>query len=146
MNEQYYDLTQNGAQTQSLLNAIPNKVDKAISKTWAELKALRDGGTLVPGQFYRITDYVTTVAATIDDNCGEQLVRSAGHPFDILVFAGSPSELNEQAWAVQHDGDTYFQNARLEAWQLKYCLDNDATRFDWADTEQGKGVIYEMQD
>ena len=161
-----YDLTQTGPEVQGILNkanpmpsrseydatiqgintAIAGKVDKAVSVTYAALKALRDGGTLVPGQLYRITDYVTTVAATIDDNCGEQLVRSAGHQFDLLVRADSVSTLNEQAWAVQHDGDTYFQNARLEAWQLKYCLDNDTARFDWADTEQGKGVIYEMQD
>lgn len=146
MNEQYYDLTQNGSQTQALLNSIPNKVDKAVSITYAALKALRDGGTLLPGQYYRITDYVTTVNTTPDPNTGMVMVRSAGHQFDLLVRADAADTLSETAWAVQHDGDTYFQNARLEAWQLKYTLDNDSNRFDWADTEQGKGVIYEMQD
>ena len=34
----------------------------------------------------------------------------------------------------------------MSAWELKYCLDNDTTRFAWADTENGKGVIYYMRD
>ena len=92
---------------------------KPILKTWAQLKDARDAGNLIPGQYYRITDYVTTVnGATITN------ARSAGHPFDILVRADSANTLNEQAWAVQHDGDTYFKDARLEAWELKYRLDN----------------------
>ena len=92
---------------------------KPILKTWAQLKDARDAGNLIPGQYYRITDYVTTVnGATITN------ARSAGHPFDILVRADSVSTLNEQAWAVRHDGDTYFKDARLEAWELKYRLDN----------------------
>lgn len=41
---------------------------------------------------------------------------------------------------------SHFQNARMEAWRLKYCLDNDTTRFAWADTAGGKGVIYRMTD
>lgn len=33
----------------------------------------------------------------------------------------------------------------MNAWELKYCLDNDKSLFDWAATE-GKGVIYYMKD
>ena len=33
----------------------------------------------------------------------------------------------------------------FEAWELKYCLDNDSERFAWADPA-GKGVIYYMKD
>ena len=33
----------------------------------------------------------------------------------------------------------------MNAWELKYCLDNDKALFDWADTN-GKGVIYYMKD
>lgn len=87
-----------------------------ILKTWAQLKDARDAGNLIPGQYYRITDYVTTSMAAN--------TRSAGHPFDIIVRADSKDTLNEQAWAVKHDGDTYFEGARLEAWELKYQLDN----------------------
>ena len=92
---------------------------KPILKAWAQLKDARDAGNLIPGQYYRITDYVTTVnGATITN------ARSAGHPFDLLLRADSADTLNEQAWAVKHEGDTYFKDARLEAWQLKYRLDN----------------------
>ena len=42
--------------------------------------------------------------------------------------------------------DPYFANAKLPSWQIKYCLDNDTSRFVWADEENGKGVIYYMKD
>ena len=86
---------------------------------YGELKAIKDAGNLIPGQYYRITDYVTTVKGATITNA-----RSAGHQFDILVRADSANTLNEQAWAVRHEGDTYFKDARLEAWELKYRLDN----------------------
>lgn len=42
--------------------------------------------------------------------------------------------------------DAYFADCNLPAWELKYSLDNDTTKFAWADTENGKGVIYWMKD
>lgn len=122
------------------LERIEHAALQPIAITYEALKTLRDGGAMVPGQYYRITDYVTMVTATSPST------RSAGHPFDIIVMALDATTLSEEAWAIQHDGDVYFQNARLEAWQLKYTLDNDSHNYKWADTEQGKGVIYEMED
>ena len=106
--------------------------------TYADLKALRDAGKLIPGQSYRITDYTctTTQAGT----------QSAGHVFDIIVVADSESKLNESARAISHEGDTYFSACNLAAWKLQYCLDNDTDRFEWADAANGKGVIYRMID
>ena len=106
--------------------------------TYAQLKAKRDNGQLVKGQQYRITDYVTTTA--------QANTQSAGHQFDIIVVADSEDKLNENARAIQHSGDTYFANCKLESWELKYCLDNDTNRFSWADTTNGKGDIYYMKD
>lgn len=40
----------------------------------------------------------------------------------------------------------YFDASNLSAWKVWYCLDNDNTRFYWADTENGKGVIYRLID
>ena len=110
----------------------------SVKITWAELKALVDNSKLVVGQQYRITDYTctTTQAAT----------KSAGHVFDIIVTADSESVLNEEARAIKHDGDTYFTNCDLNAWKIWYSLDNDTNRFDWADSVNGKGVIYRMID
>jgi hypothetical protein len=158
MNEEFYDLTQDGTQVQAILNkanqlpskaeydatirdintSLADKIGKAISITYAALKALRDGGTLKPGQLYRITDYVTTTA--LEDT------QSAGHQFDIIVRADANNKLNEKAYATIHSGDTYLANSKLEAWKLKYTLENDSTRFIWADEDNGKGVIYFMED
>ena len=106
--------------------------------TWDTLKALRDSGKLQKGLRYRITDYRCTTLQTD--------TRSAQHPFDIIVTALSSSMLSEKALAILHDGDTYFANSKLQGWQLWYCLDNDVTRFAWADTTNGKGVVYRMID
>lgn len=102
------------------------KNGKTINTTWADLKTLRDNSQLVAGQWYRITDYVTT---TVQEN-----TQSAGHQFDVIVRADSTNVLNENAYAALHSGDTYFSTAgaNLAAWELKYCLDNDTTKFAWA--------------
>lgn len=39
-----------------------------------------------------------------------------------------------------------YEVCNLSAWELKYCLDNDNSRFAWADNTNGKGVIYYMKD
>lgn len=94
-------------------------VSLAVSITYAALKALRDGGNLVPGTWYRITDYHTTVSPLITD------VRSADHQFDVIVRADDASHLNENGYAAHHTGDTYFAACKLEAWELQYRLDNE---------------------
>ena len=109
-----------------------------VVTTHAELKAMRDAGKLTPGALYRITDYqcTTTQANT----------RSAGHQFDIVLLALSNNKLAEEGWAMMHENDTYFANSNLSAWKIWYCLDNDTSRFAWADATNGKGVIYRMID
>lgn len=118
--------------------AEPPSTELLIPITYSDLVALRDSSSLVPGARYRITDYQCT---TVQEN-----TQSAGHQFDIIVEADSASTLNENAKAAIHDGDTYFASNNLAAWNLKYCIDNDTNRFAWADTTNGKGVIYWMKD
>ena len=110
------------------------------SLTYQSLLDLREESKLKPGQLYRITDYVTTTSQTN--------TQSAGHQFDVIVLALTNDTLAERAWACHHEGDTYFQNSHLEAWQIWYCLDNDTSRFAWAvsSEEGGRGVIYRMID
>lgn len=126
------DIIRNGA------NKGATALQPIQSITYAELVALRDSSSLVAGMQYRITDYTctTTTSGT----------KSAGHVFDIIVTADSKSTLNEVARAIQHEGDTYFADCDLNAWKLWYSLDNDTTRFAWADATNGKGVIYRMID
>lgn len=112
------------------------------SVTYAELKALRDGRNLIPGMFYKITDYECTTT--------QEGTRAMSHNFYIIVQALSCDTLSEIAKAdINTSGnDEYFVDAgaNLSAWEIKYCLDNDTTRFAWADEENGKGVIYYMKD
>lgn len=131
--------------TKTQLNKLQDKVEdlelavnNLVEITWQELKDLRDNSALVPGRQYRIIDYVTTTV--------QEGTRSAGHQFDIIVQALDEKTLSENVHACLHEGDTYFANSKLEAWKLKYCLDNDTSRFGWADEVNGKGVIYRMID
>ena len=44
------------------------------------------------------------------------------------------------------DISDYFKNCHLESWQLKYCLDNDVSRFSWALTGRIKAIkVYETE-
>lgn len=120
---------------------LGGKTNSMISIVHADLVALRDNGQLIPGQFYRITDYVTTVNTTTNPGA-----RSAGHQFDVIVRADSTTVLNENAYAAVHEGDTYFSSCKLNAWKVWYAIDNDTDRFGWADAENGKGIIYRLID
>ena len=200
--------------------------------TYAQLVTLRNNSGLKPGQRYRITDFVTTVANDTE-------ARSAGHPFDIIVQAidtgtlaaeaqpvynGSRPDMqpakfysesfgawfqryadgddefngsayyawkdandnlaysqtltpeddtevfvaideNDDAWVNLSNADhldtfnsfgesfdtfvvaaPYFAKAQLHKWKVWYDLDNDTTKYHWADSVNGKGVIYRMID
>lgn len=131
------NLTLHTATKEYVDNAIENRL-RVIPVTYSELKTLKNNSQLIPGQFYRITDYTCVTS--------QEGTRSANHPFDIIVQADSESILNENAHAALHSGDTYFAGEKLEAWELKYCLDNDESRFAWADATNGKGIIYYLRD
>ena len=115
-------------------------VRQQVDVTYAELVELRDNAKLIAGCLYRITDYVTKVYSA------SGFERSAEHPFDIIVRALSENTLAEEAYVAPHKGDEYFVNANLNAWKVWYCLDNDVTKYTWADVTNGKGVIYRMID
>lgn len=96
-----------------------------IKVTWKELKALRDNSQLIPGRYYRMTDYECIVAPNTE-------YKSAGHKFDLVLLATDVNKLSENCKACKHEGDTYFpEDTNFEAWEVKYCLDNDSSRFDW---------------
>ena len=131
------------ADAKATFDLVTNEVSSLLTQitpmSYSELKNLRTTGALIPGGQYRITNYVatTTQAHTIATN----------HVFDIIVIADSTNVLNETARAIRHDGDIYFPaSTKFETWELKYCLDNDSSRFEWADTANGRGVIYRMKD
>jgi len=83
-----------------------------------------------------ITDY----QAKVSDVKGAVAVTNS--KFNIIVVADSKNTLNENARAV----DNTFSTAVCKAWKLKYSINNDKSRFSWADENGGKGVIYYMKD
>lgn len=115
-----------------------------VSITYEELLLLANESALVPGMFYRITDYECKV------NSDKLPIRVVSHPYDIIVLALTSDELSENAFACLHEGDNYYSRsdsvADLSRWELKYCLYNDPDRFEWADPETGKGVVYYLKD
>ena len=126
--------------TNAAVNKLMDESANAVSLTYQQLVALKTAEALIAGQSYRITDYETVVSGELQD------VRSAGHPFDLLVVAIDAKTLSEKAKAMLHDADEYFADAKLEAWEVWYCIDNDTKRFAWADEANGKGVIYRLID
>lgn len=103
-----------------------DKCLNSVSITYKELKELRDTKKLVKGKSYKIIDYITTSK--------DATTKVIWHPFDIVVTAINTNELSEIAYAAHHDlEDDYYQNCNLTAWELRYILDNDETRYSWID-------------
>ena len=136
LDERLLSLVDSVSANTTAINAID--LSKLKSMTYSQLVTAKGNSTLEPGMFYRITDYATT---TTQPN-----TQSAGHNFDVVVLALANNKLSDDAYAMLHSGDTYFADSNLSAWRIKYTTDNDTSRFGWADTTNGKGVIYYMKD
>ncbi len=88
-----------------------------VETTYDKLVKLRDGGKLVPGCYYRITDYETIIDPTLDvglnDTAKNDEVKDisipnfdvAGHKFDIVVMALTNDTLSENASAMRSKDD-----------------------------------------
>lgn len=129
----------------NLVNSIAS-IPNMIELTYQDLVGLRDNNQLVKGTQYCIIDFVTTTNQNMS-----HLYISAEHFFDVIVVADSENTLNENARArarLSNTSRNYFidNHAKVESWELKYCLDNDVDRFEWANVEDGNGVIYYMKD
>lgn len=132
---------QNSVITQALQNI---DVDTLIPVTYAELVQLKTNSQLKAGAFYRVTDFVTTTNGASPNN--NEPSRSAGHPFDLIIQALGESNLSDICTAALHENDTYFANNNLGSWQIWYDIDNSTSKYAWADSTNGKGVIYRLID
>ena len=118
------------------LEDVQQHEESIISLPYVEVKALRDNGLLDTGKRYRIIDYTATTKT--------HNTKSADHYFDLLLTPLSESMFSNKVSALPHD--SYFMACDLSRWEIEYSLDNDKKRFEWADEENGKGVIYYMKD
>ena len=118
------------------------------SQLVSKIAANSGAGSLEPGKLYRITDYVTTTKNGENPDITSYSItyKSAMHQFDLIVMATSPNKLDCQAKVILHSGDTYFSTSDLFKWQVWYDINNNTNKYDWADSTNGKGVIYRMID
>lgn len=131
------------------LDEIP--LGEPIIVPWEQLRSMREMSELISGQYYRIYNYNCRVNSELTDFHADNHNR-----FDIVVKALSNNTLSEDAYLLP----PIDQNYNLSSWMLsagafykyiskikiKYCIDNDITRFNWANYETGTGVIYRMID
>ena len=82
------------------------------------------------GEVRNIVDLETGlgVRAYIDYLEIDEENKKANYPFNIVCLC------------VENLTYNYFQNSNLSAWKIWYCLDNDKSRFDWADDSVDEDV------
>lgn len=100
----YYGTEQNHTGNEISIQEILSKSHiKWVSSTYSGIKTLIETNSLVPGAFYRITDYNTIVNS---NEYEQDYISSAMNPFDVIVLAISETELSETAWAIQTDNSS----------------------------------------
>lgn len=102
--------------------------------TYENLLQIVSQSALVPGAFYRITDYVTTVNLPTNDK-----------QYDVIVQAITESKLGDDARATRRGSG--YNIGECERWSLKYSLygDNPAI-LPFLNVSGHKGIVYWMQD
>lgn len=142
--------------------ALLKNAGNYVETTYNELKTAVANSKLVPGLYYRMTDYNTSYKSSFASST-YPLFDCAGNHFDIIVFALSESALSSDAYACKHAGTTYFDKCDLSKWRLKYSINNDidlsgikieylASGYNYPTVEEevltpnGTGIIYQMID
>lgn len=111
-----------------------------VEKTYAELALMKQNGELIPGQKYRMTDYLTTTNGQHEyeesSAYGTMEYRSAEHPFDLVLTAVSQHEFDCRAQAVQseRDEDGYFAAANMQKWQIWYDFEG-GLKYGWSNNK-----------
>ena len=114
------------------------------------------------GKVYHLYDADNhTLQMLVDFNAVTRRYFDTSIDYPYIIFPSYTRWNNEGQWGEWFNGEgegetisfkhdpteeSYFKDSNLAAWKLWYSLDNDAERFAWADTENGKGVIYRMID
>ena len=89
---------------------------------YSDLRTKADRGELIPGRFYRITDYQSMHSSSS---------YMSGKTFDLLVQALDTKTLSHDAKAIAKESDTYFKTSDLSKWELKYEIQNNSDKYAW---------------
>ena len=68
--------------------------------------------------------------------------------YSIYFCIATENETTNNACGVKaewYTGASYFDNSNLSSWEIKYSVDNNQSKYSWANIN-GKGVIYYMKD
>lgn len=112
------------------------EIDGDVYYRWIK-STVRDGDDNVTMSKYILTD--------TDD-----IVCSFDNPYEPIAYISDDDSetyhrtsdrfIEQRLVDISDDiGANYFDGVKLEAWELKYCLDNDKSRFGWA--VQNKGLV-----
>ena len=102
---------------------------------WSALLGLKAAGNLVPGTWYKITDYETIVMF--------KGATSVNLKVDILILASDNDTLNENVYFIPKEWNDYLNAAKVQVWKGKYCIDNDILRFDFLNAYRSYIVTYD---
>lgn len=105
------------------------------SITRENLIGLKTGGDLVPGTWYRITNYETIVMS--------ENTSSVNLKVDILILASDNSTLNENVYFIPQEQNDYLNASKVQVWKGKYCIYNDILRFDFLNAYDPYIVTYD---
>lgn len=129
---------------QGIMGSGGSGYSEPLKITYLELLDLRNNSELDTSVTYQITDYATEInpypsnillyAEMRISEFNMEFARVVDEPvlYDILVNAIDNSHLSENCKIVAHDGVTFFNNYDIKSWKIKYTIDNDINRFDWA--------------
>lgn len=121
---------------------LTQKLYKSMSYvigTYNSIKQLKDSNQLIPNTLYVISDYVATTI-TPDTMA---VPYSSQRRLQISVKAITPNSFCTEA-CIEGVGISMFSGAK--DWTIKYSFDNNTELYDWADSINGKGVIFYMKD
>lgn len=121
-----------------------------IEGTYDEIDLLRKNKQLIPGTWYRIIDYETTIlgVGAIVDNSSANLSK-----FDIVILALSTYSFSTAARAIKPDSRNLknYIGCDLSKWKIEYVFDRNLVDLainavDWRCNPKGKGLILRLTD
>lgn len=115
---------------------------EVIHTTYSELVALKNSSSLKPNTEYAIMDYCFT------SNQNGQIPMTNKGGFAVVVRTNENGELKHKARAMYGTltEENSFDQRGIERWELMYDIENDTSKYAWADAATGKGVVYYLRD